>query len=104
MPARALGRALESELHGAALKKRGFKKLRNTFSREHDAYVEMLRIQGSGLNSGGPWMFWAKCHDGVAKPINSLGKGKPMTILYVGIDLAKSVFAVHAVNDAGQQA
>ena len=25
-----------------------------------------------------------------------------MTILYVGIDLAKSVFAVHAVNEAGK--
>jgi len=25
-----------------------------------------------------------------------------MTILYVGIDLAKSVFAVHGVNEAGR--
>lgn len=59
MSARALGRALASELHRAALKRRGFKKFRNTFSREHDEYVEMLRLQGSGWNSGAaPWMFY----------------------------------------------
>ena len=29
-------------------------------------------------------------------------KGKPMAILYVGIDLAKNVFAVHGVNESGK--
>ena len=29
-------------------------------------------------------------------------KGKSMTILTVGIDLAKNVFAVHGVNEAGK--
>ena len=29
-------------------------------------------------------------------------KGKSMTILTVGIDLAKNVFAVHGVNEAGR--
>lgn len=44
-----------------------------------------------------------ECHDGVAKLHQlTLGKGKPMTILYVGIDLAKNVFAVHAVNEVGK--
>ena len=28
-------------------------------------------------------------------------KGEVMAILYVGIDLAKGVFAVHGVNEAG---
>lgn len=41
---------------------------------------------------------------GLRTSINSLGKGKPMTILYIGIDLAKNVFAVHGVNDAGKPA
>src|SRR5687767_11611275 len=31
-------------------------------------------------------------------------KGKSMTILFVGIDLAKQVFAVHAVNEGGKPA
>lgn len=39
---------------------------------------------------------------GVRTPIYSFEKGNPMTILYVGIDLAKNVFAVHGVNDAGK--
>ena len=30
------------------------------------------------------------------------GKGKSVSILYVGIDLAKNVFAVHGVNEAGK--
>jgi transposase len=36
--------------------------------------------------------------------INSLQKGKSMSIVYVGIDLAKNVFAVHAVDEAGKAA
>ena len=39
---------------------------------------------------------------GLRTSIYSLGKGKPMSILYVGIDLAKSIFAVHGVNTAGK--
>ena len=44
-----------------------------------------------------------KCHDGKCSAliINSLEKGKSMTILYAGIDLAKNVFALHGVNAAG---
>jgi len=34
--------------------------------------------------------------------INSLGRGKSIAILYVGIELAKNVFAVHGVNEAGK--
>jgi transposase len=34
--------------------------------------------------------------------INSLQKGKSMTIVHVGIDLAKNVFAVHGVDEAGR--
>jgi len=34
--------------------------------------------------------------------INSRRKGKSTAILYVGIDLAKNVFAVHGVNEAGK--
>ena len=41
-------------------------------------------------------------HDGVANLINSSGRGKPIAILYVGLDLAKNVFAVHGVNESGK--
>lgn len=36
--------------------------------------------------------------------INHLRKGKSMSILYVGIDLAKNVFAVHGVDEHGKPA
>ena len=36
--------------------------------------------------------------------INSLGKAKAMTIIAVGIDLAKHIFAVHGVDEAGSAA
>jgi hypothetical protein len=39
---------------------------------------------------------------GSAVSINSLRKGKSIAILYVGIDLAKNVFAVHGVDEAGK--
>jgi transposase len=38
----------------------------------------------------------------MSHPLNSFGKEKSMTILTVGIDLAKNVFAVHGVNEAGK--
>ncbi len=41
-------------------------------------------------------------HDGVANLINSSGRGKLVAILYVGLDLAKNVFAVHGVNESGK--
>ncbi|MDR7376068.1 hypothetical protein J2X19_000726 [Rhodoferax ferrireducens] len=59
MTVHALGKALASDLHRVALKGRGFKKSGNTFSREHEDYVEMLQIRGSDWNSGAePWMFY----------------------------------------------
>ena len=36
--------------------------------------------------------------------INSLQKGKSMSIVHTGIDLAKNVFAVHGVDEAGKPA
>jgi transposase len=47
-----------------------------------------------------------KCHDGEANLfINSLfSEGEVMAIVTVGIDLAKSVFAVHGVDEAGKPA
>src|SRR5512139_926245 len=36
--------------------------------------------------------------------INSLQKGKSMSIVYVGVDLAKNVFAVHGVDESGKPA
>ena len=44
-----------------------------------------------------------ECHDGVANLINSSGRGKPIAILYVGLNLAKNVFAVHGVNESGKR-
>jgi hypothetical protein len=49
----------------------------------------------------------SKCQDGEANLfINSLVslKGEIMAIVTVGIDLAKNVFAVHGVDEAGQAA
>ena len=34
--------------------------------------------------------------------INRLGKGKTMTIIAVGLDLAKHEFAVHGIDEAGK--
>ena len=43
-----------------------------------------------------------ECHDGKCSSlINSLAKGKSMSIVFVGIDLAKNVFALHGVNATG---
>ena len=45
-----------------------------------------------------------ECQDGKCSRsfiINSLEKGKSMTILYAGIDLAKNVFALHGVGAGG---
>src|SRR5512143_4210690 len=36
--------------------------------------------------------------------INSLQKGKSMSIVHVGVDLAKNVFAVHGVDESGKAA
>ena len=38
----------------------------------------------------------------VQRLINSLLKGKSMTIVTVGIDLAKNVFAVHGIDATGK--
>ena len=43
-----------------------------------------------------------ECHDGVANLHLLTRKGEAHVYLYVGIDLAKSVFAVHGVNTAGK--
>src|SRR5688572_8037414 len=39
---------------------------------------------------------------GSAKSHQRVRKGKSMTILYVDVDLAKNVFALHAVDEAGR--
>ena len=45
----------------------------------------------------------SRCHDGKCELSSThLRKGKSMVIVFVGIDLAKNVFAVHGVNAAGQ--
>ena len=65
------------------------------FTNERDSPVPMKPLRCCGCRQLSATM-------GLRTFINSLGKGKPMTILYVGIDLAKSVFAIHAVNEAGK--
>ena len=56
----------------------------------------------------GGWRLAAtQCHDGEVKlSINSLGfgRGSLVAIVTAGIDLAKSVFAVHGVDEAGKPA
>jgi hypothetical protein len=44
----------------------------------------------------------SKYHDEVSTFINTNKKGKSMPIVTVGIDLAKNVFAVHGVDEAGK--
>ncbi len=45
------------------------------------------------------------CHDGKCSiSSTTFEKGKSMTIVFVGIDLAKNVFAVHGVDEAGKPA
>ena len=39
---------------------------------------------------------------GSAKSHQLIRKGKSMSILYVGIDLAKNVFAIHGVDEHGK--
>jgi len=41
-----------------------------------------------------------KSHDGISDISSTPRKGKSMSIITVGINLAKSVFAVHGVNDS----
>ena len=45
----------------------------------------------------------SRCHDGKRECSSThLRNGQAMTIVFVGVDLAKNVFAVHGVNAAGQ--
>lgn len=47
------------------------------------------------------WRTATGCHDGRFGFSSTHPEGEIMGILYVGIDLAKNVFAVHGVNEAG---
>lgn len=42
-----------------------------------------------------------ECHDGEYGFSSTLSEGRSMTILTVGIDLAKNAFAVHGVHEVG---
>ena len=41
------------------------------------------------------------CHDGKFDLSSTHSEGEVMSIVFVGIDLAKNVFALHGVNAAG---
>jgi hypothetical protein len=43
-----------------------------------------------------------QCHDGKCELSSTHAEGEVIAILYVGIDLAKNVFAVHGVNESGK--
>ena len=43
-----------------------------------------------------------KSHDGISGFHQNLRKGKVMSIITIGIDLAKNVFAFHRVNESGK--
>jgi hypothetical protein len=45
----------------------------------------------------------SKCHDGKCELSSTHSEGEVMAILAVGIDLAKNLFALHGVNEAGKQ-
>lgn len=48
-----------SSLHREYLKPRGYKKVRFTFSRDMNGYIERIQFQGSSWNaSTGPWRFY----------------------------------------------
>ena len=44
----------------------------------------------------------SKCHDGVSSLHQRQQEGKSMSIVTVGIDLAKNVFAIHGVDETGK--
>ena len=43
----------------------------------------------------------SECHDGKYEVSSTHSEGEVRSILYVGIDLAKNVLAVHRVNETG---
>lgn len=49
---------LFAELHREHLKPLGFKKVRQTFSRDRGAYWERFNFQGSHWNAGDDWTFY----------------------------------------------
>src|SRR5258706_2522231 len=42
------------------------------------------------------------CHDGVSNLHQHQQEGKSMSIVTIGIDLAKNIFAIHGVDEAGK--
>lgn len=57
-----LGDDFTALLHSAYLKPIGFKKVRRTFSREHERHIERYQLQGSAWNTDGmPWTFYLNC-------------------------------------------
>ena len=58
----AIGDDFCSQLQNERLKTRGFKRLRRTFSREHEGWNERYQVQGSQSNSvDSPWTFYLNC-------------------------------------------
>jgi hypothetical protein len=57
-----LGDEFTSLLHREYLKPLGFKKVRRTFSREHERHIERYQLQGSAWNTDGMrWTFYLNC-------------------------------------------
>jgi hypothetical protein len=57
-----LGDEFTSLLHREYLKPIGFRKVRRTFSREHEKHIERYQLQGSAWNTDGmPWTFYLNC-------------------------------------------
>src|SRR5688500_4939575 len=56
---RDLAKNFFSTLHAAHLKRMGYAKERNTFTRKLDGFTERIQFQGSAWNSGdGSWRFY----------------------------------------------
>lgn len=49
-------------LYREYLKPLGYRKIRRTFSREHEKYIERYQLQGSAWNNAAlPWTFYLNC-------------------------------------------
>lgn len=47
------------EIHASHFRQRGYKKIRHTFHRELDGYIERVQFQGSSWNdANSPWLFY----------------------------------------------
>lgn len=93
-----------SQLHRVFLKRRGYNKIRHSFSREINGYTERVQYQGSVRNGAhGPWTFYINF--GVEFPdfeARTLRRDFPFTHCGTRIEhLVDDVSRQHAIGSSG---